>query len=123
MISKIGLLDVKTALRDTRFRESLPPEYTVDVQKYLQNPGCSCNLPIYRKILRECQKQLLAYYPAKVEVETVAMPSPENYWKVINCHKDELEKNLRKLGPGRKSLAVARWEDQVTVVVNELNFV
>lgn len=120
MNSKIGLLDVKMALRDARFRESLPDNYTSDVQKYLQNPGCSCNLPIYRKLLRECQDQLRAYYPSKTDVEEPTVPEPENHWKVINCHKDELEKHLRKLGPGRKQLAVTRFEDQVTVVVNEV---
>ena len=33
----IGLMDVKQALRDKRFRESLPPIFDADVQKYLQN--------------------------------------------------------------------------------------
>jgi hypothetical protein len=47
----------------------------------------------------------------------------ENNWSVINCDIGELEKKLRKLGPGRKQIAVARYEDQVTVVVNELDIV
>jgi chemotaxis methyl-accepting protein methylase len=38
-------------------------------------------------------------------------------------HFEFLEKKLSKLGPGRKQLDVARWEDQVTVVINELDIV
>ena len=41
----------------------------------------------------------------------------------MNSRKQEydLEKKLRKLPPGRKQLDVSRWEDQVTIVVNELD--
>ena len=47
----------------------------------------------------------------------------DNQWSVINCSIDDLEKQLRKLGPGRKQLDIARYEDQVTVVINELDIV
>jgi hypothetical protein len=46
----------------------------------------------------------------------------QNTWTVINCNIDELEKRLKALPPGRKQLELARYEDQVTVVVNELGF-
>lgn len=42
---------------------------------------------------------------------------------VINCHKDELEHRLQKLGPGRKQIAICRYEDQVTAVINELEII
>ena len=45
----------------------------------------------------------------------------ENYWNVINCHIDDLEYNLKKLPPGRKQLDLSRYEDQVTVVINEID--
>jgi DNA-binding transcriptional MerR regulator len=80
---------------------------------------------LYRKILKNCKEQLEKYYPNS------EAPNPdeelqklsENKWTVINCHIDELEKQLRKLGPGRKQLDMARYLDQVTVIVNELDMV
>jgi hypothetical protein len=39
---------------------------------------------------------------------------------VINCNVNELSEELRKLGPGRKQVDVARFQDQVTVIINHL---
>lgn len=121
----IGLMEVKQALRDHRFRESLGIEYKEDLQKYLQNPSCACNLPLYKKIMSEAKDELQAYYPNRsvADLEAEAMKLAENNWSVINCHISELESKLIKLPPGRKQLAIARHEDQVTVVVNELDVV
>ena len=47
----------------------------------------------------------------------------ENNWTVINCKADELEERLRRLPNGRKQLAIARYEDLVTVVINEIDVV
>ena len=125
MEKKITINDVKKALRDSRFRDTLPREMEKDLQAFLDNPGCACHLPLYRKIIKQCGEQLVKYYPGS------SVPDPdedlaklaENHWTVINCHVDELEKRLRKLGPGRKQLDVARHEDQVTVVVNDLDVI
>lgn len=125
MEKKITINDVKRALRDSRFRDTLPKEMEKELQSFLDNPGCACHLPLYRKILKDCAEQLVRYYPGSSvpdqdeEISRLA----ENHWTVINCHVDELEKRLRKLGPGRKQLDVARYEDQVTVVVNDLDVV
>lgn len=118
-------MDVKQALRDHRFRESLPSSFAEDLNKYLKNPGCACNIPIYRRILTDAQQQLKAYFPGRevVNLAEEIQKLAENHWLVINCHVDELEERLRKLPPGRKQLAVARYEDQVTVVVNELEVI
>lgn len=124
-MKKIGLMEVKQALRDARFRDSLPLEFRDDVVKYLTNPGCACNLPIYRRFLKEAKKELQAYYPGREifneeeEIKNLA----ENNWTVLNCHVDELEELLKKLPPGRKQLAMTRFENQVTVVINELDYV
>lgn len=124
MKKKITINDIKTALRDERFREALPGELEREVISFLDNPGCACNLPLYRKIMRDCRDQLSRYYPG-MDVpkgdEDIARTA-ENRWIVINCHIDELENRLKVLGPGRKQLDVARYQDQVTVVVNELDF-
>lgn len=123
MSRSVGLMDVKQALRDARFRESLPPTFQEDMQKYLNNPGCACNVPIYKRIMTEARSQLQAYFPNRniANLDEEAKKLAQNSWRVINCHKDELEKQLQKLPPGRKQLAITRYEDQVTVVVNELD--
>jgi len=122
-MSKVTLLDIKQALRDERFRKTLPQALLPDVQKYLQNPACPCNMPIYKRILKECPSQIRDYFPTRelsnpVE-ETVRLA--QNNWRVINCKVASLEEELRKMGPGGKQIAVARWEDEVTVVVNEVS--
>lgn len=118
---KISIQEVKTALRDPEFRKKLPEELKLDVQKYEQNPSCGCNLPIYQRILKIAPKQLKDYFPGR-EVETPEEKLlMENHWKVINCHVNELEQTLKNLPSGRKQVAVARYEDQVTVIVNELD--
>lgn len=118
-------MDVKQALRDSRFRESLPTDFADDIQQYLKNPGCACNTPFYRRILSEAGKQLQEYFPGRTlsNIDEEIKKLAENHWLVINCHVDELDERLRRLPPGRKQLAVARYEDQVTVVVNELDVI
>jgi len=124
MSKPIGLMEVKQALRDKRFREALPEDFADDIRKYLHNPGCACNVPIYRKVLK--QKTCLAeYYPGRElsDPDKELQKLAENNWLVINCKVDELEQKLHDLPPGRKQLAVARFEDEVTVVVNELDII
>lgn len=122
-MKNINLMDVKQALRDAEFRKSLPPDFTPDVQKYLGNPGCGCNTGLYKKILTDCKTQLEQYFPDKKlsdpteELKKLA----ENHWLVISCHISELEEELKKLPPGRKQVAITRFEEQVTVVINELD--
>jgi len=116
----------KALLTDGRFRESLSPALKEEVTKFLANPGCpSCSVPLIRRILSECPDQLRQYFAGR----EIADPTEEiqklakNNWSVINCHVDELEDKLKKLAPGRKQIAVARYDDQVTVVVNELDLI
>lgn len=122
---KVNLHDVKQALLDARFRETLPEHLLQDVQKFLKNPGCACNHPIYIRIIKEAGAQLASYFPTK---EPVAEEDTEklekiaaNDWEVINCSVHELADRLRKLRHGRKQLDIARWQDQVTVVINHLD--
>lgn len=116
-------MEVKQALRDRRFRDSLPNEFQEEVQKYLQNPGCACNVPLYKKIMTDAKEQLQSYYPNRsiLSLDEDAAKLADNHWSVINCHIDELEAKLKKLPSGRKQITVARFEDQVTIVVNELD--
>ena len=118
----ITLLDIKTALRDKKFREKLPESVLPDVQKFLNNPSCTCNFPIYEKIMREAKLALEEYFPDKQykSLDEKIDKLSRNNWSVINCSIGELEAKLKNLRPGRKQRAVSRYEDQVTVVVNEL---
>lgn len=125
-MSKIGLKDVRQALNDPRFRDALPLELQDDIAQYLADPGCRCNHQFYRKLLREHKDALRKYFPSKQEVEN---PDKEieslaaNHWTVINCHVDELQAKLKALPPGRKQIAITRYEEDVTVVVNELDLI
>ena len=116
-------MDVKAALKDYRFRDSLPIELQEDVAGYLHNPGCACNVPFYRKLIKKYSKYLKKYYPGSEvsDEEEEIKQLAENNWSVINCKIFELESRLKQLAPGRKQLAVSRYEDKVTVIVNEIN--
>jgi len=120
----VTLMDVKQALRDPRFREGLPKEFEDDIRKYQQNPGCACNVPLYKRVMIEAKEALQAYYPNKsiISLEEDAKKLAENNFYVINCTIETLEQNLKNLGPGRKQIAIARYEDQITVIVNDLDF-
>lgn len=124
-MTKISIQEVKEALRNSKFRISLPPELKDDIRKYEQNPNCPCNLDIYRNILKLGVKQLKEYYPDKevVNPDTELPPLQENAWTVINCSIHEIEDKLKSLGVGRKQIVVARYEDQATVIINDLDVI
>jgi hypothetical protein len=107
-------------MRDKKFREILPPELNEEIQKYLKDPGCQCNTPLYVKILKEYRKQIQEYYPGKEILSLDEELEQANHWYVINCNINELEKKLKALNPLQKQIAIARWEDQVTVIINEV---
>ena len=121
----ISLVDVKQALRDSRFRDSLPKEFLEDIQKYLSNPGCGCNIPIYKNILKNGAEQLKAYFPGREvsDIDAEVRNLAKNNFSVINCHKDELEAILKKLPIGRKQIAITRYQDEITCIINELDLV
>lgn len=122
-MTKISIKEVQAALKDLDFRSKLPGELKADIQKYERNPTCPCNMNVYRNVLKYASKQLKEYYPNQevVDVDRELPLLQENDFTVISCHIDKLEDKLRLLGPGRKSIAVARYEDQVTVIINELD--
>lgn len=119
----VSLMDIKTAMKDEKFRSTLPESLSPEVQKFINNPSCSCNVPLYKKIIKEAKEQVLAYFPGKdvmsqeEEIERLS----KNNWRVINCSIGDLEKEMKKLPAGRKQIAMSRYEDQVTVIVNELD--
>jgi hypothetical protein len=125
MKQPISLIDVKQALRDDRFKNSLPEIFSEDIKKFNSNPGCGCNVALYKRLLKEAKPQLQSYFPDKdvIDPEEQAKKMAQNNFYVINCSSDELEAKLQSLPPGRKQLAIARYEDKITVVINELDFI
>lgn len=121
--SFVSLMDIKSAMKDEKFRSTLPESLAPEVQKFINNPSCSCNVPLYKKIIKEAKDQVLAFFPGKEilsqeeEIERLA----KNNWRVISCSIGDLEKEMKKLPAGRKQIAMSRYEDQVTVIVNELD--
>ena len=92
-----------------------------EMTKYLQNPTCNCSLDFLVSLLKNCRPQLAEYFPDK-DIATAEEVSRQA-WEptVINCSVDDLEARLKALPPGRKQVSVARYMDQVTVVINELD--
>lgn len=123
MSSKITIQDVKTALKNPSFRKTLPSELKDDLLKYDQNPNCACNLPIYVKVLKHASKELREWFPGRevLNPDLEMPPIIQNNWTVVNCNKDDLEKRLKDLGPGRVQIAVCRYQDEVTVIINNLD--
>jgi hypothetical protein len=124
---KVTIHNIKQALMDDRFRASLPDTLQEDIQKFLKNPGCACNHPIYLNVMKKAGSQVRDYFPSMEassveDLEKSADKVAANSWQVINCNKDELVFKLRELGPGRKQLDISRYKDEVTVVVNHLEF-
>jgi hypothetical protein len=121
--SYVSLMDIKSAMKDEDFRSKLPESLAPEIQKFINNPSCSCNVPLYKKIIKEAKEQVLAYFPGKdvmTQEEEIERLSKNN-WRVINCSIGDVEKEIKKLPNGRKQIAMARYEDQVTIIVNDLD--
>ncbi len=121
----VGLMEIRQALQDERFR-GLFPEIAHEIDKMLRQPHCgSCSVPLAREILNKWPDRVEKFFPGRkvIRPEDEVKALSENYWTVINCHVNELEERLRKLPTGRKQIAITRSGDQVTCVVNDLAIV
>lgn len=112
-------IDIRHAIKsDIRFRE-LFPELATEFADFLHNPTCPCHDPIVNKIMKSADR-LKQYFPNK-EIQVISeQPKYEEFWITISCHIDELNQKLKTLPVGRKQLSIARFEDQITAVVNML---
>lgn len=111
--NSISILELKQALMDSRFH-NLFPEYSKEIKQFLVNPVCKCNKELYDKLLTH-KDRLAKYFPTKDLKEKLVDSS--SVWKVISCHKDELESELNKLKFLTCQFSLARFEDQVTIVI------
>ena len=55
-----------------------------DVAKYLQNPGCGCNVPFFKKLLQLAVPQLKEYYGNGSEINEQEAALLENLDKVVD---------------------------------------
>lgn len=118
----VGIIDIKQALHDDRFC-NLFPELQHEIDRLKKQPSCgSCSIPLAHTILNTYSDRVEKYFPNRkvIKPKEEAKTLSENHWQVINCSINDLEGELKKLPPGRMQLAITRYEDQVTVVVNEL---
>ncbi len=77
----------------------LPESLNPEVQKFINNPSCSCNVPLYKKIIKEAKDQVLEYFPGKTVMsqEEEAEQLAKNNWRVVSCSIGDLEKEMKKL--------------------------
>ena len=119
---KLGAIEIKQAIMaDQRFRDMFP-ELKQDIDAIIKNPTCACNRAMLEKFF-QFRDRLETYFPNRIieTVEETTTKLSKNNWKVINCHVNELENLLRKFAPTiRRQLAVARYQDQATVILNEI---
>ncbi len=119
-VLQIGIKEIKAALWKSSFRD-LFPELKDPINVYLNNPNCACNQPLYNTLLRE-KDRLEKYFNSKIELLVTPPTRKEIVGRifVINSTIDSLESELRKLPIGPKSISIARYESQITAVVQLL---
>ena len=108
------------ALHNPKFRQILAGDYTEELQSFDKDPNCLCHHKFYRLIATKEVEAFRRFYPELGELET-SNELREDNWHVINCSVEDVLDQLRKLPPGKKQVALARYEDQVTIVVNEFD--
>lgn len=115
--------DLKRACKKGDFRK-LFPELRAQFDAYIQKPGCGHCAAQLISGLMEHPERLQEYFG---EVELDVTP-PESFdpvgaanFSVINCSVHELEDRLNALPAAAYQITVARYEDQVTAIINRLD--
>lgn len=122
----ITIEGVKQAFLDPDFRALFPD---LNFEKAIKKPGCgSCNTPIILEIVKNRSDIAQEYFEKKWEQEIeldVQIPlMKENdsgsYFKVINCHINDLSDELNRLDVVNKFVNIncSRYEDQITAIVH-----
>lgn len=119
-MTEIKIASIKKALRNHEFR-NMYPELKEEINTYIQNPDCKCNIPLYNAILFDIDKLKKWFGEDAVVIDPPLPEEPDqlNKWQVINCHIDKLEDFLQGLPHGPKQIVIARWENEVTVIIND----
>lgn len=114
----------RSILGNSKFRE-LFPELKQEMDQVIGNPNCPCNVPIYNQFFKY-KDRLIGHFVGKQvpDIKKEVEDLSHNQWQVINCGINELEGILNKAHKlGRKQIAIARYDDKLTVVVNDLGVV
>lgn len=118
---QVDTTELRKALWKAEFR-ALFPELKDGIHQFLSNPNCKCNAPLFNSLL-QARDRLEQYFGPEIEV--VEQPVTEEEVRtrtfVINTSIDLLEKELRRLPVGPKHISLARFEDQITAVVQLLS--
>lgn len=122
-MSKINLQQVKAALKDRKFREMLPLSLEQELNSFLKDPGCTCNIKFIKKIIKNHKKELLKYYPnSKIENDEKELLSSVEYkWKVLNSNIYDISNDINKIRNHVVSIKSSRYEDKLTLILKKSN--
>ena len=113
-MNNLTISDIRQAIWDKRFQE-LFPEYQERIQQFIKDPGCACHTPFLHTFFQH-KDRLKKYFPTK----NIVLPEIRNDWSVLNCHIEEADKNLKSYPKTKRMIAAARWQNQLTVILNDI---
>lgn len=115
--------DLKRAVKKGDFRKRFP-ELRVEFDDFIQKNGCAFCAKKMVEGLMSYKDRLYDYFGdvnLAIEAPEAFDPVGDNNFTIINCGIHELEDKLNALPPAAYQITAARYEDQVTVVVNRIN--
>ena len=115
----LGIKEIKRELWKQAFRE-LFPQWKSQIDKFLSNPNCECNRSLLLAILDQKPK-LEAYFGGPVQLLVNVSKDQNQRVVVINTSVHNLESELRKLPMGPKYISLARFQNEITAVIQLLN--
>lgn len=112
---------LKKEFYNKAFREHFS-RYEEEFKRFFNNPGCACNGVLYRAIASDVEF-LKQWFAQDIELDPILtdITAQKQEWTVINTTIDKLEEILNGLTLGPKTFAVARHQDQVTVIIRDLS--
>lgn len=112
-----------------QFRD-LFPDMAEKFSEYFKNPSCPCNYGLVQHVVsdgtaleRWFKRPVMLDDNLRAMSEKLMMrhgPGGQREFWVLNTTTDKLQSELDSLPPGPKTFAIARWQDQVTVVIQDL---
>jgi len=109
---KIGLVEVKQLLQYNLNFRLLFPEFKDEINKFVKCTNCENNGSLLRKILNH-KDRIEKFLSDKNE----NVPKLQDEFKVINTGIENLEEELRKIPIGSRVESLARFDNNVTVII------
>lgn len=110
-MNNFTLHDLKSALFDEKFQH-LFPEFKEQIKLFLKDSNCSCNIGLLKQLLKY-KERIKQYFPNKQIIQ-------KDSWKVINCNIYDLDQKLKELPKGKKMMAISRFREEITIVLNDI---